>query len=180
MGFMFKRINLFGGPCTRKSTLAARIFYDLKSINKNVELVQEHVKTWAYENREISAFDQLFLFSHQLRSEELALRNKVDFVVTDSPILLAICYSKKRGLRSWRSLQEIADDFETDYPSLNIVLSRSTSKYETFGRYESLIEAIEMDKQIRDYLNENNAKFIEFDLKEHDKVLGFIKNEVTR
>jgi len=53
-------INLWGGPGTGKSTSAAHLFGMAKIAGVNAELVQEYVKSWAWEGRTIHSFDQLY------------------------------------------------------------------------------------------------------------------------
>ena len=47
----------------------------MKADGHELELVDEYVKSWAYEKREIHSFDQAYLFTQQLRKEHLVLRN---------------------------------------------------------------------------------------------------------
>ena len=61
-----RRIGLFGGPGTGKSTLSAMAYSKLKTMGINVELVQEYVKSWAYEKRMVSSFDQLYLLAEHM------------------------------------------------------------------------------------------------------------------
>jgi len=83
-----RRICLFGGPGCGKSTTAAYVYSQLKRLGCSVELIQEYVKAWAYEKREVTSFDQVYLLAKQIRMEDLALRNGVKFVVTDSPVYM--------------------------------------------------------------------------------------------
>ena len=80
-------INLYGGPGTGKSTSAAYFYYLLKAQGKNVELVREYVKDWAWEGRKISTYDQIYFLGKQVRRESM-LYGKVDWIVTDSPIMM--------------------------------------------------------------------------------------------
>jgi len=117
-----RRVNLFGGPGAGKSTIAALIFAHAKLSGKHIEHVQEYVKSWVYEKRDVSGFDQLYLLAKQIRREDLFLRSGVDSIVTDSPVMLAACYAKQYGLESWETLLRVVLDFEAKYPSLNIFL----------------------------------------------------------
>ena len=60
-------INLFGGPSTGKSTLAALLFGTLKSkYDLNCEYVNEYAKDLVYEKRnQILLKDQLYIFAKQ-------------------------------------------------------------------------------------------------------------------
>jgi hypothetical protein len=150
MNKKIRRINLFGGPGVGKSTISAYLFYDLKMDNKHVELVQEYVKGWAYEGRVPIGWDQLHLFTEQLRREELLLRNGVDLIISDSPIFLAACYGKKNRVPVWRHLLKLAACYEAKYPSFNVFLKRGANQfYEALGRYQTEEEARKMDDYVR-------------------------------
>ena len=87
-------INMVGAPGTGKSTISALAFYELKTQNQKAELIQEYVKDWAYEKRKIESYDQIYFLAKQIRKESL-LFNKVDYVITDSPVLMNQVYAKK-------------------------------------------------------------------------------------
>lgn len=147
-----RRINLFGGPCSGKSSSAldvCRNFKRVAAINPNihnVELVQEYVKTWAYENRVPQSFDQVYIFAKQLRREDVLLRSEqVDVTVTDSPIFLSYCYGEKYDAPGYEALLPIINKFEEKYPSLNIFIDRGNKAYVQKGRYQTEAEAKEMD-----------------------------------
>ena len=133
----FRRIGLFGGPATGKSTCAAYVYSQLKIQSYNVELVQEYVKSWAYEKREISSFDQVYLLAKQIRIEDLVLRNGVDIIITDSPVGMATCYAKSYNFEKYEALVEIVKAFDNKYKSLNIFMQRDDdAHYEPHGRYQ--------------------------------------------
>ncbi len=86
-----KVISLFGGSGLGKSTLAAGLFYQMKMQGLHTELVREYVKQWAWDNIKVGKFDQIYLTGKQAKAES-RLYNKVDYIVTDSPILLSPIY----------------------------------------------------------------------------------------
>src|SRR5256885_11799690 len=93
---MSKRIttifDLYGGPGTGKSTSAALMYAMLKQKGVNSELVREYVKDWAWDDRKINTYDQLYLMGKQIRRESM-LYGKVDAIVSDSPVMMGIYYS---------------------------------------------------------------------------------------
>jgi len=177
---MIRRINLYGGPGCRKSTMAAYIYSQLKGMQCTVELVQEFVKTWAYEKREPSSFDQLYLFARQVRMEDIVLRNGVDYVITDSPIGLAICYSQAYGFVQWPALTILAQEFERIYPSLNLFFDRGGTKYEAHGRYQTEEEAIQMDKLILAYLGVNQLPYQVVNCGDVDTIMSLVISAIRR
>lgn len=169
---MIRRINLFGGPCSGKSAMAAELFAILKSYHMSVEHVNEFVKLWAYIGRNISGFDQVKIFGNQLNMEETYLKNGIDLVVSDSPIMLNICYTMKNSPHLAGPLLEIANTYENAYRSLNVFITRP-EVYHSTGRYENREQAVEMDKFIKKVLSDNGVQYITINcgdikvLKEH-------------
>jgi hypothetical protein len=86
-------INLWGGPGCGKSTTAAEVFSILKKNGHSAELVTEYVKAWAWRDRKIGPFDDVYITAKQLQREAVCY-GKVDFIVTDSPIGLGALYEQ--------------------------------------------------------------------------------------
>jgi nicotinamide riboside kinase len=151
---MIKRINLFGGPGSSKSTTAAWLFSELKTRGKSVELVTEYVKSWAYDKKKVDEFDQIYLLGKQLHSEYRYLKAGVEVTATDSPVLLSGIYADiyYKELKIAQDIYAIADKYEIKYPSLNIFLQRNDRPYDPKGRYQTREQAVEIDKVIRDIL----------------------------
>src|ERR1041385_3278977 len=87
-------INLYGGPGSGKSTAAAFFYYLMKKDGLSVELVREYVKDWAYEKRGIGTYDQIYFLGKQTRRESM-LYSKVDWIVTDSPVMMNLYYAQR-------------------------------------------------------------------------------------
>ncbi len=147
-----KIINFFAGPGAGKSSCAAQLFSLMKNESLNVELVTEFAKelTW----HQSKALDcQPYVFGHQLVRLEVLLE-KVDYIITDSPILLSCIYN------SIPELTQLAIAKHQSMTNINILLNRK-KPYNPVGRNESEIEAIEIDKSIRSFLNSNFINYIE-------------------
>jgi len=175
---MIRRINLFAGPGAGKSTAAAAIYSDLKRRGYSVELINEYIKGWAYEAREVKPYDQLYVFAKQLRKEELVLRNGVDLIVTDSPILLSISYARKYGFKDWKALLDVACGFEKEYPSLNIYLDRGDCPYQEDGRWETRKQAVEMDRQIKELMEEWLNNWTESPYDAHAALVEIVEEKI--
>jgi len=81
-----KVINLFGGPGSGKSTTAAGLFQKMKLKHMSVELISEYAKKLVYSNRLENMLDQQeYIFAKQNNMLHM-LRDKVDFVITDSRV----------------------------------------------------------------------------------------------
>ena|SRR5690606_38458718 len=90
---MTKVINLFGSPNSGKSTVTGGLFYYLKMDKVHCEMVREYIKNWVWEGRRPNKYDQPYIFGKQLKYESL-LYNKVDYIITDSPFILAAYYER--------------------------------------------------------------------------------------
>jgi hypothetical protein len=148
-------INLFGGPGSGKSTLAAGIFSEMKSLGISTELVGEYVKKWAWQGRPVRPIDQIYILGKQAQAEA-SLYGKVDFIVTDSPILLSGAYAMLQPDGKCDYVSDAALGFvrahSDEVKHINLFLRRN-KPYDTRGRYESESEAQQRDLHIRNYLN---------------------------
>lgn len=150
-------INLFAGPGSGKSTLAGSLFARMKEEGYSVELVREYVKNWAYENKPVNKYDQIYITGKQCHAESL-LYGKVDYIITDCPVLQGAAYDKKYNkhpqvqefIRS--HLLNLEDD---GIESLNVFVTRHKA-YIQDGRYEDEKAAIKMDELIKDYIYSHN------------------------
>jgi len=145
-----RRINLLAGPGVGKTNSTATIFAKLDRLGLNIEQVDEHVKSWAYEGKQITKYDQLYLFSKQIRKETIFLNNGANMIITDSSPLLAVAYSIKYGANFQKELINLYKSYEADFPSIDIYLGRPDGEYAESGRYESKEEAQKMDSLIKD------------------------------
>lgn len=141
---MTKVINLFGGPCVGKSTLAADLFSKMKRAQYRIELVTEFAKELVWENRIPALRDQVFVLGMQNRMIG-RLIGKVDFVITDSPILMNIAYRPENYPSSF---DKFVVDLHNVYDNINIFMRRSGVDYSDIGRVETLEEAIKKDNEI--------------------------------
>lgn len=145
-----KVINLFGGPGSGKSSTAAGLFHLMKYANLKVELVREFVKYAAWTNNDSLFEDYIYIFAKQQRQQRI-LRDKVDWIITDSPIILAPIYAKNNGTESFFTL--CLDTFK-EYENINFFLRRD-KEYHSYGRTQTEQQAWAMDGQIRNFLDAN-------------------------
>lgn len=139
-------INLYGGPGTGKSTVAAALFAELKWCGVNVEMAREFAKdlVWAdrYHHMRIPAF---ILGEQSYRLATIA--NSVDVTVTDSPILLTRVYDKHGAQPA------LAKEIYDRYDNFDVLLTR-VKRYDQKGRLQTEEEAIEKDREIVNMLRE--------------------------
>ena len=168
---MTKFINLFGGPGSGKSTTAARLFAEMKMQGLRVELVTEVAKDFVWEDRSTTLTIQPYITIKQFRNL-YRLKGKVDYVITDAPILLGCIYADKYAPDLPASYKQLIVDLHNQElnPSINIFLQRSFA-YDTTGRYQDEEEAKEIDLAISKLLKENEAKHYSISPKDIDIIL---------
>ena len=149
-------INLFGGPGTGKSTGAAYIFALLKMRGVNAELVTEFAKDATWEKNFTALSNQPYVFGKQVYRISRCI-DKVDVVVTDSPILLSVIYNKDK--RSANTFRNYVCDVFNGFTNFNYYLTR-VKKYDPNGRNQTEEEADAISKQIKEFLDNNNIKHV--------------------
>ena len=129
-----KVINLYGGPGSGKSTTAAGLYYRMKMAHHNVELVTEYAKDLVYADRLEGMLDQQeYIFAKQ-NNRLHRLRNKTDWVVTDSPILLSTVYVNE----GWQCVEKFKELVKTTPRGIIIIIMR--------GRFREWIPKADFEK----------------------------------
>ncbi len=152
-----KIINLFGGPGTGKSTIAAGVFQNMKMMRHEVELVTEYAKDLVWEERSNLFNSQDYISAKQCRRLS-RLEEKVDWVVTDSPLLLGLFYISDDFPGKDHFCNYLIERFNS-YDNINIFLKR-TVPYNPNGRIHNFNEAKNIDSFINDFLLSNNVDFL--------------------
>lgn len=172
---MSKIINLFGGPGIGKSTLSTELFFNFKRLGYRTEIVREYVKEWAWADRKIGPFDQFFITAKQAQLES-TLYGKVDYIITDSPLLMGCFYenfyhedsiAQPTALKLMQRAERMGNEFH------NFVLSRN-KKYDTEGRYESEEQARTIDSFICKSLDSLGINYTKIDLPDEVKAANII------
>ena len=153
-------VNLFGGPGTGKSTMAAHIFAHLKEMGYSCELVREYAKDKVWEGSINVLDDQIHVFGEQYHRLHI-LKNKVDIILTDSPIILSVVYSNKFD-RVSPSFNNFVFDVFNEMKNLNIFLNR-VKEYKSSGRLQTENEAKQIDHYISDILEYNQIPYTKYD-----------------
>lgn len=152
-----KVINLWGSPGAGKSTVAAGLFYRMKCAGYSVELVTEYAKDVTWEERTELFKDQLYLLAHQNRRLE-RLRGKVEYCITDSPLLLTVAYTPK-GYYS--TFNDFTHELWSSYDNENYLIKRSHA-FEQTGRWHTEEQTQAIDRIIEEifiqYPNLDNVK----------------------
>ena len=148
-------INLFGGPGTGKSTGAAYIFSQLKMAGVNAELVTEFAKDKVWEENKEVFKNQAYIFGKQYFKISRCA-DKVDVIITDSPLLLSIIYNDNPVLGD--SFNETVKSVFNSFNSMNYILSRE-KEYNPVGRNQTEDEAKEVDIQVKELLDSEKIAY---------------------
>jgi len=142
-----KVISLIGGPGSGKSTCAAGLFSKMKLNGYNVELVTEYAKDLTWDQRFNCLTDQLYVTAEQNKRLN-RLKNKVEYIVTDTSLLLALLYKPENYYATFDPLvMEIFNSYENYTFFINRI-----KNYVQIGRKESEEEAIKKSKDIVEML----------------------------
>lgn len=151
--------NFFGAPGCGKSTLAAYCFAKLKMMGVNCELVTEFAKDKVWEKNNEALSNQIYIFAKQYyRITRCA--EKVDVILTDSPLLLSPFYNKDPDIDE--PLKEIVFKINSKYDNLNYLLKR-VKKYNPVGRLQSEAESNDYGIRIKDLLKSFNVQYTQID-----------------
>ena len=139
-------VNLCGAPGAGKSTGAAYIFSQLKMKGINCELITEFAKDKVWEGSRAAFENQLYLFANQY-FRMTRCENKVDVIITDSPLLLSLIYNTDK--------ERLGDDFNNlvinlfnSYNNLNYFINR-VEPYNPDGRLHTEEESDKLSTQIK-------------------------------
>lgn len=140
-------INFIAGPGAGKSTLAALLFAELKLLGINCELVTEYAKQLTWHDRHGELEDQVYVFAKQFH-KMWQLRNKVDVIITDSPLILSNFYNEDKF---WH-LPELVRECEEKFDNLYYFVERSNRPYNPKGRNQTEEESCKIDGQLKQLL----------------------------
>lgn len=150
-------INIFGGPGVGKSTLASKVFFELKTRSINVELASEWIKNKIFEGTDYPIHDQLYTFAKQNKLLR-QLNHKVDYIITDSPLPLSIVYQKDEP----KSFNNLVLEYFNLYDNKNYLVNRD-HEYKREGRYQTEEEADIVHRSIKKMLDSNHIPYKECD-----------------
>lgn len=169
-----KVINLISGPGAGKSTTRAGIFHKMKTAGMNVEEVTEYAKDVTWDETQVLLADQLFVLANQNR-RLTRLQDKVQYAISDSPLLLAINYVNPNYLPKY--FKDLTLELWDTYDNINFFINRKKA-YNPVGRNQTEAEARKIDEDIKEMLKKYNIPFIEIDGDSNavDTILQYIED----
>lgn len=150
-------VNLFGTPGAGKSTGAAFVFSQLKMQGINCELVTEFAKDKVWENTQEVFKNQAYIFGKQsFKISRCA--EKVDVIITDSPLPLSIFYNNDPRLTE--NFNQSVMDFFNSYHNMNFLLTR-TKPYNPVRRHQTEEEADKLAEPMIQLLESRDIPYTE-------------------
>lgn len=150
-------INFFGEPSAGKSTAAAYVYSQLKMAGVEAEYVSEYAKDKVWEeNSEVFKPDnQAYLFGKQFYKMSIC-KNKVEVIVTDSPLFLNILYNKSEVLGD--SFNHTVLNCFNSFDNRSYFLTRDFA-YENIGRINDEEQSKGLRSKLYGLLKENKVDF---------------------
>jgi len=137
-------VNLFAGPGAGKSTTAAGLFHLMKLDGMSCELVTEFAKDLVWDDRNTE--DQLHILGEQHHRLH-RLRNKVKYIVTDSPLFLSIVYGQLY-MPQYKHYNNFVNEVVKSFDNYNVFIKR-VKEYVPIGRNQTKAEAVDLDTTIK-------------------------------
>lgn len=169
-------INLIGGPCSGKSTIAAELFARLKKMGVKSELVSEYIKDRIYEENMTMPSNQIAIFGmeHYNISNKIG---KVDVIVHDGSFINNILYKKEDNPEFDKLIVSEYHKFN----NLDFFINRGNIEFETYGRIHNYEQSLELDTKIKDLYYLADAEFIEVESRDAvDKIIPIVLKELNK
>lgn len=173
-------IGLAAGPGCGKSTTAALLFGKMKVAGYQTEQALEYAKDLYWEKREKVARLQPYISIKQL-CRQYRLLGEVEFVVTDSPLILSLAYISPKAFGCTPSFAPYLLETFNLFNNRIYFLERNIEvhPYVQAGRYQTLEKAIEKDQQILSLLEENGIPYKKVPVLPGDQTAELILDDVT-
>ena len=171
-------VNLFAPPGAGKSTGAAYIFSKLKMAGINAELVTEFAKDKVWEGNDEVFKNQAYIFGKQ-SFKMSRCRDKVDVIITNSPLLLLSLYNEDEVLGE--DFDKVVKNVFDSYTNLNFFIKR-VKPYNPVGRRHSEEESNALTQPIIDLLNKNDIVYEEIngDIQGYDEIVNHVIEYLSR
>ena len=175
-------INFFGGPNSGKSTQAAGMFHRFKIDGYNAEHVNEYAKMCVWENRIDLLEDQLYVMAKQHRRVK-RLADKVDFCITDSPLMLGAVYRTAYNQTYYSDLiDKICYECYSKHKNINFFMKRTSDNYTESQRSLDYENALKIDERMYEIMKDYNIPFYHIEPNENtvDRAYDYVKERLAR
>ena len=170
-------VNLYGAPGAGKSTGAAYVFSQLKMRGINAELVTEFAKDKVWEESKAVFQNQAYIFGKQYFRIS-RVQDKVDVVITDSPILLSPFYANDPVLGE--EFDRLVTKVSESYDSMNVFINR-TKPYNGAGRFQTEAESDALSRNLHEFLINHSVACRHYtgDIKGYDVLVADILSRLN-
>ena len=176
-------INFLGAPSSGKSSISNKLVGKLKELELDAEYVTEYVKSWVWEGRKISPFDQFCIFGNEAHNQSM-LFDQVDYIISDSPVMLTAFYHLYYDNKN--TLKDVCHEFydmakANGVKVLNFFLTRR-KKYNPKGRYQTQEQADQLGQDLMNWLDQEGYEYEVLDCPDKKRLeivlerLGVIEN----
>lgn len=170
-------INAFAGPGAGKTTSCLEVAEKLKKQGFVTEYVQEYAKELVYDNNLIMLdghYEHQFAILNEQMKRINRLYGKVDFIVTDSPILLNNTYlNEDKNTEVYSAYSDSVNKLYGLYNNFNYFVERDTSVFEKEGRIHNFEQSIAIDNELKNMLHNNQ---IDFDVYTHATIDNIVRD----
>lgn len=155
----------------------ADLFNTLKFKGHTVEMCPEIIKQWAWDGIYPNKYDQYFLMGQEIKQQSRLL-GKVDFAISDSPVLQNSFYNWY--LNKVDNLYQPSVDYnhmilEDGHTIVNYFLYRN-KPFESKGRYQTAEESDKIADALYNYLLERKQIPIILEGHDHERTEAILKH----
>ena len=150
------RVGFTGVPGSGKTSTARALVSQLRDVDgfRQVELVQEYARRYISKHGHMeSLWEQYRILSKQIEWEDSVVTNKLNIMVTDSPIFLGFIYAVDFHKKTSKDLIVFNDVFKTlsklNYPN---------ARYDVIFHLPPVIAAIDDGVRAKNHLDNNWRK----------------------
>lgn len=169
-------INLIAGPSAGKTTCAWEIAESLKKEGYVVEYVSEYAKELIWDEKwELldGSLDSQRIIMKEQKHRIDRLLGKVDFIVTDRPLIMDSVYLANSAEKQQYESEVI--EISKKYNNFNLFIERG-NVFEQEGRIHDLEQSIKIDETLINMLNSNNIVYEKYTHEEISNAIDKIKN----
>ena len=158
---MTKILNFCGAAGAGKTVLSCLLFAELKIRGYKVEYVPEIAKNLVWTEQ----FD-LLNNQHYVSTKQFDLLNaiygKVDFIVTDGPLVHGIYYNRhnKDNFCNVEKVEKIILDYMSKFENIYIHVTKGKFPYEQAGRLQTEEESNVISLQMKEILDSLNIPYL--------------------
>ena len=179
---MTKIINFVGGPGTGKTAMCCWLFAELKMRGKKVEYIPEVAKNLVW-TKEFNLLNNQHYVSMKQYELFKAVIDKVDYVVTDGPLLHGIYYNRHNedNFCDVQKVENMIVSMLSEFDHVYIHVIKGDFVYEKVGRLQTEEESRKISDEIARILESFSIPYttIRSGRNALENILDCIKDDVS-